>query len=60
MKAYLLITGAIFGMITVAHIWRIAAESRSLATEPWFMGLTLLSAAMCVWAVRLFRSVTRP
>jgi hypothetical protein len=49
MKAYVLTAGAIFGLITVAHIWRIAEEPH-LAREPWFMLLTILSAALCVGA----------
>ena len=57
MKAYLIITGTIFGLITAAHIWRIFVESALLAREPWFMLLTILAAAMCVWAVRLLRGV---
>ena len=55
MKAYLWITGSVFGIITVAHIWRIVVESSLLAREPWFMLITLLSAGLCVWAVRLLR-----
>ena len=59
MKAYLSITGSVFGLITVAHIWRIVAESSLLAREPWFMLVTLLSAGLCVWAVRLLRAGAR-
>lgn len=52
MKAYVMVTGVIFGLITVAHIWR-AFEERQIATEPWFILLTLAAAALCVWAMRL-------
>jgi hypothetical protein len=55
MKAYLITTGTIFGLITVAHIWRIVAESPHLAKDPWFMLLTILTAALCLWAFRLLR-----
>jgi high-affinity Fe2+/Pb2+ permease len=55
MKAYLIITGTIFGLITAAHIWRIVVESSLLAREPWFMTLTILAAAMFTWAVLLLR-----
>jgi len=54
MKAYLLTTGAIFGLITIAHLWRIVEEPR-LAREPWFLLLTLAAAILCVWAFFLFR-----
>ena len=50
MKAYVLTTGIIFGAITIAHILRMVTENSRLATEPGYLGLTLLSAALCVWA----------
>jgi hypothetical protein len=59
MKAYLWITGVIFGSITVAHVWRVISESRSLVKDPFFVILTLLSAGLCVWAARLVRSSSR-
>jgi hypothetical protein len=56
MKAYLITTGAIFGLITLAHVWRIIAESPShLARDPWFILLTIIAAALCLWAYRLLR-----
>ena len=55
MKAYLITTGAIFGLITLAHIWRVIAESPHLAKDPWFILLTIIAAALCLWAVRLLR-----
>ena len=59
MRAYLVTTGVMFALIAVAHVWRIAVESRALATEPWFMGLTLLAVVMSVWAFRLLRTAPR-
>jgi len=56
MKAYLLVTGTIFGLIAGAHISRMVLESRLLARDPFFVALTLLSAALCVWSVQLIRS----
>jgi len=41
MKPYLMVTSAVFGLITVAHIWRIIAENPHLAVEPWYVVLTL-------------------
>ena len=52
MKAYVMTTGAVFGVITLAHIWR-AIEETNLATAPWFILLTVATAALCLWAVRL-------
>ena len=54
MKAYLVTTGAVFALITLAHIWRGFAEPH-LAKEPWFILITLLTLALSVWAWRLFK-----
>ena len=58
MRTYLITTGTLFALIAVAHVWRVIAESRALATDPWFVGLTLLSLALSAWALRLLRSTT--
>jgi hypothetical protein len=55
MKAYLITTGVIFGLMVVMHIWRIVSESHSLASDPWFILITLISAALCGWSVSLLR-----
>jgi hypothetical protein len=55
MKAYLMVTGVIFGLITLAHVWRVIADGPQLATDPFFILLTLLSAGLAVWAWRLLR-----
>ena len=59
MKAYLVTTGTVFGLITLAHIWRVMAESTALARDPWYILITLLTAAFCVWAFRLLRVASR-
>lgn len=53
MKAYLVTTGVVFALLVVAHVWRIFAESRHLATEPDFIVITLAAAGMSAWAWRL-------
>jgi hypothetical protein len=55
MRAYLITSGTIFGLITLAHLCRIFAEGRRLATEPGFVLLTLLAAGLSLWAFRLAR-----
>ena len=54
MKAYVISTGAVFGFLTVLHVWRATLE-RNLATQPWFILITVASAALCIWAVRLLQ-----
>jgi hypothetical protein len=59
MKAYVITTGAIFGLLTLAHIWRGFAEGPNLAKDPWFVLITVVAAALCVWAWRLLRLSSR-
>lgn len=53
MKTYLTLTAVLFGLLTVLHFWRMMEERGSLAKDPWFLIITLVSAALCFWAVRL-------
>ena len=59
MKAYLIVTSALFGAITAAHLLRIFYEGPAVAADPWFVGLTALAVALCVWGLRLFARVQR-
>lgn len=54
MKMYVVATGAVFGLITLAHIWRIVEEPR-MASEPFFLLLTAVSAALSIAALLLAR-----
>ena len=56
MKAYLITTGTVFTLVTAAHIWRAISESTTLARDPWFIMLTVLTAALSLWAWRLLRA----
>lgn len=58
MKAYLATTGTVFGLVTLAHVWRVLSES-ALARDPWYILLTLLTAGLCVWAFRLLRPLSK-
>jgi hypothetical protein len=53
MKAYVMTTGAVFGLIILAHVWRVSEEGSHLATEPGFILTTAAAVALCLWAVRL-------
>lgn len=59
MKAYVLTTGVLFGAVTVAHGMRMVSE-RHLATDPWYLLLTVAAALLCLWAVSVFRKLPRP
>ena len=57
LKAYLVITGSIFGLIALAHAARTIAEAQRLGVDPWFYlegpGLGVVAAALSGWAWRL-------
>jgi hypothetical protein len=53
MKAYVTTTGAVFGLLTVAHVWRAIEEGPHLATQPWYILVTVAAALLCLWACRL-------
>jgi hypothetical protein len=59
MKLYLALTAVLFGLLAVVHGWRLASESTSLAKDPWFLIITLLCVALCLWAVRLLVAARR-
>jgi hypothetical protein len=63
LKAYLVITGSIFGLIALAHLARTIAESQRLGSDPWFYlegpGLGLVAAALSLWAWRLLWRAVR-
>jgi len=54
MKAYLIITAAIFALLTVAHIWRIVVEPH-LAKDPSYLLITVIAAGLGVWGARLLQ-----
>lgn len=51
MKTYLGVTAALFGLLTLVHVWRVIVEPGS--RDVWMFGITVLSAALCFWAARL-------
>jgi uncharacterized membrane protein len=59
MKAYVITSGAIFAVLTIAHLLRIAVENRHLATDPFFVLITLASATLCIWAWYVLRRSNR-
>jgi hypothetical protein len=57
-KTYVMTTGVVFGLITLAHLLRIMAEGPHLLTEPLWVLLTAATAALAIWAWRLLRRAT--
>jgi hypothetical protein len=60
MKAYVTTTGIIFGVVALAHIWRAVEEGPGLLKSPWWVLITLVAAALSIWAWRLLRASPRP
>jgi hypothetical protein len=52
-KAYLITTGLLVGLIAIAQLLRTIAERESLATDPGFYlqgpGLCIVAAALSIW-----------
>ncbi len=55
MRAYVITTGLIFGLIVVVHIWRAFVENFAPFTQAPFVLLTMLAVGLCVWSVYLLR-----
>jgi len=59
MKTYVTTTGAVFGLLTLAHLWRIIEEWPHLAKDPWYLLITAAAGALGLWAWRLLRLARR-
>jgi len=56
MKAFVAAAGTIFGLIVVAHIWRMLVEPH-VARDPVYWLITATAAALSAWAwLALLRS----
>ncbi|HYL72447.1 MAG TPA: hypothetical protein VEY89_14195 [Candidatus Dormibacteraeota bacterium] len=60
MRAYLITTGTIFGLIFLAHMARLFIEGAERARDPIFLALTALAAGLVVWAWRVFAGLSKP
>ena len=55
MKAYVMTTGVVFALLTLAHILRIIVEGPHLAKDPFYVLITVAAGGLCLWAWRLLR-----
>jgi hypothetical protein len=64
MRAYLQISGALFGIMAVAHLlrlfrhWPIDFAGQIIPLWASWLGL-LLAGGLCIWALRLLRAMPR-
>ena len=54
MRAYVMTSGAIFGLLVLIHLLRIVVEP-SAFRDPFFLISTVIAASLCGWAVRVLR-----
>ena len=63
MKPYLVITGSLFAIMTILHVWRAAAEWPQSGVNLLFVGgmtaLILLPGILSWWAWRLLLRLNR-
>ena len=55
MRRYVMTTGTVFGLLALVHLWRAIEEGAHLATDPWFLIITVVAGALSAWAFRLVR-----
>ena len=55
MKAYVTTTGAVFGLITLAHLLRVVEEGPRLVERSVLRAPHPPSTALCLWAWRVLR-----
>jgi hypothetical protein len=55
MRRYLLVSGVLFGLLTLVQVSRIAIETIGVARDPFFVLSTLISAGLTFWAWRVMR-----
>jgi hypothetical protein len=54
MKAYVITTGSVFGLLVLAHLLRVFEEPH-LVRDPFFVFVTLAATALCLWSWRVLR-----
>ncbi len=59
MKAYVITTGLVFALVTVAHVARVFMEDLALARSPEYVVITLFTAGLSVWAWRVLRGLPK-
>jgi hypothetical protein len=53
MKTYVMTTGVVFALLALVHVWRAIVEGPHMATDPWFILITIIAGALSLWAFRL-------
>ena len=56
MRAYLLVTGILFGLVGVAHVADVAERWRTVESAPLQLVVPLAGIALTIWALRAARA----
>jgi uncharacterized membrane protein required for colicin V production len=63
MKAYLSISGTIFGLFALWHVFELISHWRTLESDKWFTismsAVAVLSGVLCIWAWVLLKLTRR-
>ena len=59
MKAYVAVTGVLFGLLVLVHVWR-AIDEHHIPTDPIYLSITILCLLFCFWAFSLLWRRPRP
>ena len=57
MKAYVITTGIVFGLIVAAHIARLAFEGLGPFRDPSFIFFSVVSGALALWSLRVLKAI---
>jgi hypothetical protein len=57
-RAYVILTGAIFGLLALVHVWRMVVEPH-LRSDPWYILITAVAAILSLAAWLVSRRVGR-
>jgi hypothetical protein len=56
MRAFVAVAGTVFAMLVLVHLWRFAEEGRGVF-NPFFVGVTVIAAALSIWAWQVYRKL---
>jgi hypothetical protein len=60
-RAYIFVTGIVFGLILAAHGARVVVEGWGSLKDPWFILTSMAALALLVWAAcLLWRRTSAP
>lgn len=55
MRAYLAVSGSLFALLVIVHLWRLSEEGLGVLARPEFVLATVAAAALGAWAGMLWR-----